>query len=63
MSENRSGSVAADAAGRRRQAAPHEVGTIKTDVNTCQSTYVLNSFSCEVALVVQVVIAAVDEDA
>ena len=61
MSENRSGSVAVDAAGRRRPAAPQEVGTIKTDVNTSHSVYVLNSFSFEVALVVQVVIVAVDE--
>ena len=50
-----------DAAGRRRPAAPQEVGTTKTDVNTSHYIYVLNSFSFEVALVVQVVIVAVDE--
>ena len=38
-----------------------EVGTTKTDVNTSHYTYVLNSFSFEVDLVVQVVIVAVDE--
>ena len=61
VTENRSGNIAVDVAGRRRPAAPQEVGTTKTDVNTSHSIYVLNSFSFEVALVVQVVIVAVDE--
>ena len=43
------------------QRHPREVGTTKTDVNTSYYIYVLNSFSFEVALVVQVVIVAVDE--
>ena len=43
------------------QRHPREVGTTKTDVNTSHYIYVLNSFSCEVALVVLVVIVAVDE--
>ena len=61
VSENRSGSVAVDAADRQLQRHPREVGTTKTDVNASHYSYVLNIFSFEVALVVQVVIVAVDE--
>ena len=43
------------------QRHPREVGTTKTDVNASHYSYVLNIFSFEVALVVQVVIVAVDE--
>ena len=43
------------------QRHPREVGITKTDVNTSHSIDVLNSFYFEVALVVQVVIVAVDE--
>ena len=43
------------------QRRPREVGITKTDVNTSHSVHVLTSFSFEVALVVQVVIVAVDE--
>ena len=43
------------------QGHPREVGTSKTNVNTSHCLYVLNSFCFEVALVVQVVIVAVDE--
>ena len=43
------------------QRRPRKVGTTKRDGNTSHYTYVLKSFSFEVALVVQVVIVAVDE--
>ena len=43
------------------QPHPREVGNTKTNVNTKHYTYVLNSFSFEVALVVQVLIIVVDE--
>ena len=43
------------------QRHPRMVGTTQTDVNTSHYVHVLNSFSFEVALVVQVVIVAVDE--
>ena len=43
------------------QRHPREVGTTKTNVSTSHDTCELNSSSFEVALVVQVVIVAVDE--